>query len=349
MRKISKGQTQGLLLQAIIPTLIWALHPVQIESVLLSLNIAPVTGYFICFILFYDFLKNKNPPILKRWMLGIFILLIPLVLHEYITILPLVFFVFSLLESLKSTSIVQSFKTAYNNTSHYLFGILAYTIFFFFSHYRFNLPTTYNMETILERFFWLSPQIFFHNIKLIFFPKILSIDQTAHIKLSHSLFNNYSVFCFLFLACLLFLPLAIFLWKKRFYSLTLTAWLFLISMLPFLQILTPTYSLAGERYLYFPLFILMFGLLQIFQCRALPWQAPTRIVLLILLVVYSSRAYIRTLDWKNNETFLLSTISTSSNELYKGSRMLDFTNVVNNTQDIRTKAKEYLNEAMLRL
>ena len=312
-------------------TLLWAIHPAHTESILLSSNIGATLIYLIFFLLFYDFIKNrgKTCSILKTISIAVVFLLSITSLHEYIIILPLITFTYSFLENYKVKSFLDSIKTSLKENIPYLIGLVLYSIYFFISGYNFSQQVNLNSTSlILERIFWLSPQILVHFIKIIFYPKILTIDQSAHVIIGHSIFDTYSMFCCFFILSLVILPLIFFLLKRRFHALALTVMLFFISLLPFSQILSPTYCLAAERYLYMPIFLLVFGIANFIGSQSNSKNSQNRLIGLaalisLLVIVFSVRAYCRTNNWKNNETLLKSMIKTSSNYLYKGFRFDD--------------------------
>ncbi len=306
----------------ILMTLIWACHPAHIESILLSTNANATLSYLMFFILFYDFLKNKSKNGSKlRITILPFCFVLPMLMNEYIITLPVILFTYSAIRNYGSTNLKESLKTTIKETLPYLIGFFIYSIYFICSSYRFSQTSSFNPVILFfERIFWLSPQIFFHYLKLIFFPKTLSIDQTAFVSLGKSLFDPYSVFCFFFMLSWLLLPLIIFLRNKKTFWLLTTCWLFFISLMPFSQILSPTYCLAAERYLYIPAFFIVFGISLLLSHL----QVESKILLslfTVIVLLFSGRSYVRTKDWQNNIALLKSTIQTNHNDLYKGLRL----------------------------
>ncbi|OGI10041.1 MAG: hypothetical protein A3I68_02610 [Candidatus Melainabacteria bacterium RIFCSPLOWO2_02_FULL_35_15] len=311
----------------ILLTLSWACHPAHVESVLLSTNANATLSYLVFFILFYDFLKTrgKNNSKLKPVILP-FCFLLPMLMNEYIIALPVILFVYSFCENMKSNSLQQSVKNTIKETYPYLTGFFIYLIYFLLSSYKFSQASPFNsLILFFERIFWLSPQIFFHYIKLIFFPKILSIDQTSFVLFGESLFDPYAIFCFLFMFLWLLVPLILFLKNKKTYWLLITSWLFFISIMPFSQFLSPTYCMAAERYLYTPIFFIVFGIALALSQEFLNSKAVIKYLitgfLSLIILLLSVRSYIRTSDWKDNISLIKSTVETSCNDLYKGWRI----------------------------
>jgi len=210
-----------------------------------------------------------------------------------------------------------------------MFFALGVYIIYFLSLPVIRTTQESSLSMILERIFWFSPQIFFHYLKLIFYPIHLSIDQSFFVNISNNLFEPYSIFCCLLVYFLVILSIvSLFLIKKsRFYFLFfITFALFYFSLLPFLHVLSPTYNLASERYLYFPLFMLFFGLIHVFLFLQLKFKEnrkiifPLLITLVICLILIGIKSYKRTLDWKDSFTLLSSAINNAPNNLSKGLR-----------------------------
>lgn len=333
----------------ILLTFLWAIHPVQIESVLLSTNFVATFNYLIFFILFYDFIKNKEKNVLTyRKILLPFCFLAPMLINEYIVMLPLILFTYSFIENLKLNNVNSSIKIALKESFPYLTGLVIYAMYFIFSSFLFSQSTSANSLILLvERIFWFAPQIFFHFIKLIFYPKILSIDQTAFVHFGKCLFDPYAMFCLAFLFLWLVLPLVLFFLNKKNNVFLFLCWLFFISMLPFSQFLSPTYCLAAERYLYIPLFFIVFGFGKLIsQSRNLRITPVITILLSIVLIFYFTRSLYRTFDWKDNYTLIKSLIKSSPNDLYKGVRFntLAEQTAIFNPEKIKM-AEKYLKQA----
>lgn len=292
-------------------TLIWAFHPVNVESILLATNFGALLTYFISLLIFFLVISNKKHPVIV-----FFLFLFVVFFNEYAVTLPLILFFYLLANN------VQNKKELFKRILPLVIVLVIYTIFSFLSS-TVKIPLKEDLIITLERIFWLSPQIFMHFIKLVFFPVNLSIDQTAFVKISHSLFSPYAVFCFLVL-CLftLFSVISLFNLKRnicRYYLILFMP--FFLSLLPFLHIISPIYNLASERYLYFPLFFIVLGLVTILSNK-IHFKTLTITFFSLILILFGIKTYSRTLDWQNSRTFLISAIKSAPNNLYKGLREL---------------------------
>ena len=304
-------------------TLFWALNPLNIESVLFATNWPALLTYFICFLVFYLSIKQDTKKTGLFKPIIIFVLfLFSLFTCEHTITLPVVLFCYLL--SQKNSLIICLKKTL-----PLFLAAMPFIFYFLFSQARSNLTSTNpnNLQLLFERIFWMSPQIFFHFVKLIVFPLHLTIDQSALVKLSNSLFAPYSIFCSLFMFGLIIFSMISALNLKRsgylhFFILFVP---FFFSLLPFLHIISPLYNLVSERYFYFPLFFLILGVSNVlFFISSNPSAKKTAGIVAITFLIttsFSLRAYFRTLDWKDSASLFMSALKESKTDLIKGLRM----------------------------
>ena len=340
-------------------TLLWALHPANVESVLFATNFGALITYLFCFSFFLYYLNlinHKENTIRKLTFLEsalLFLLyLFPLFLNEYSVTLVLILFsylfAFILFKNPK-TSFKDALTLVFTRTLPMLLALVLFVISFL------SFPVTRttqenNLYITLERIFWLSPQIFTHFLKLIFIPIHLSIDQTAFVQFSNSLFEPYAIFCIFLTFVLVFISIISFFYirQKMFFNLFVLFALFFLSIIPFLHIFSPAYCLCSERYLYFPIFFIVFGIAHIaFHSagKGLPWQTLT----LGILCIFSIQTYTRTLDWKDGITLLKSAVEIAPNNLFKALRTQMQANAAETLKELpyEIDAKEYTKEALL--
>lgn len=301
-------------------TTIWAIHPIVLESVLLSTNFPRLFTYIFFFSFFLDFLKNSNKNTsLKRKILIPLLFLIPMFSTECMIVLPFILFITSFQQTAQTNDLKTSIKKSFNYTLPYFTGAVIYLFYFLFlSHTGTNHPLQDKaFIVLLERIFWLSPQIFFHDLTLIFYPKTLSIDQTLFVHLGKTLFSPYSIFCFIFLISWLLIPAYFFVIKRKYPNLFFLTWTFFFTLLPFLHILMPSYALSAERYLYCPLAFIIFSLVKIISKnkRLTVW---INLFLSLILILCFIRSYYRTIDWKDNYSFINATYKPTKDPLFKG-------------------------------
>ncbi len=313
-------------------TLLWALHPVMVEPVLLTTNFGASLSYVFFFGFLLDFLINKenNKSLFRKLIIPI-LFLIPMLTNEYIVTLPLVLFVISFQELYIDNQFKRAIFKAFEETFPYFIGLFLYVVYFlFFADYKIvQVMHENNFIVFMERVFWLSPQIFFHFLKLVFYPAVLSIDQGMLVRLGYSLFDIHPIFCAVFLFIWLFVPLMLFIFRKSVPNLFFLSWTFFLSLLPFLHILVPSYTLAAERYLYCPLAFLVFSLAKVLSKKnSQKLSTIISMVLFLILVLSLSRSYYRILDWRNNYTFIESVYKTGKDSLHKAVRLQMLANAI---------------------
>ena len=311
-------------------TLLWSLHPVNVEPVLFTTNWPTLLSYTLCFVALFLLLDfNGKKPILLSFT-TFFIFLVSLFICEHGVTFPIILFFYYLVtyhhKNLNSTYL-KSLAASFNKILPLLFSLLIFISYFLMSPTKSNMfkITEISVLTNLQRIFWLSPQVFLHFIKLILFPKNLSIDQTAYVKLGYDLYAPHAMLCiFLFFSLIILSMISLlFTRKKIFFCFFISFVPFFIALSPFLHLLSPIYNIASERYLYFPLFFLTVGISHLFfSITSKSSKLELIVIPLLILIVstYSIRTYIRTLDWKDSKTLLTSAIKTAPNNLLKGLR-----------------------------
>lgn len=311
-------------------TLLWSLHPANVEPVLFASNWPTLLSYTLTFILVFCFLNIKTKRSKLFFITTFLLYLATLFICEHSVTLPLIlFFYFYATNSFlnQNASIKESIKVAFKKTLPLFLVLFIFIFYFFFSPLKENIHviTNASLTTTLQRIFWLSPHIFSHLVKLTLFPLSLSLDQTAHIRLSDELFSTYAVFCFTFMFGLIALAkISFFKVKKRiFFYIFILFVPFFLAILPFLHLISPIYNLSSERYLYAPTFFLIIGISHIllsYTNNIKSLRIPLSLIS-IVLIIFGSRAFFRTLDWNDNYSLLKATINNSPNNLYKGLRL----------------------------
>ena len=296
-------------------TIFWATHPVNIESVLLLTNANIMLSYGLGFLAFYLCL-NSDVTLFKSIFLFLIFGLV-LFIAEFHFMLPIIVLVY-LIAMNKSSD----YKKIFLSVIPLFVASLIFIVSFLLSNTKMSFETHSSIKLILERVFWLSPQILFHFFKLLFLPIKLSIDQTLLVNIGKSLFDPYAIFCIVFI--LLILILSFYKSNKKISFFFIIFFLLLLSLVPYSQILAPIYNIASERYLYFPSFILIFGfshfVFEMVSHRSTRYRIYTLGIFLVVLCIFSTRSYIRTLDWKDNISLYKSAIGATDNPLYKAFR-----------------------------
>jgi len=178
----------------------------------------------------------------------------------------------------------------------------------------------------VERVCVLAPQIFFHYLRLFFWPAKLSIDEQHSVILENA-FKPFHMMCSL-IALSFIIGIIYFLIEKnneyKLHNILISASLFFtgFSIAISLNIL-PIYCLARDRYTYYfclGLFCTIALVLDKYLfCR---WRnlepniqekkyKPFLIFFIIVLIILAIRSSVKSLDWSNGERFWVQTINSS--------------------------------------
>lgn len=207
--------------------------------------------------------------------------------------------------------------------------VFAFTSFVVYMLHRSSIVTeagewkTQNISELMERLFVLAPEIFLHYIKLFFFPLKLSMDEHHQVLLENA-FTPYH---------LLALAIALsFVWGIwYFYSLPTNKFFIhnriIAGSLAFTGLsiamslnIIPLYCLARDRYTYFFVLGLLITII-VFVDKALLQLKdqgveikPRSLITFLIMVIlcFSLRSILKSLDWNNGEKFWTSTINSVS-------------------------------------
>lgn len=331
-------------------TLLWALHPVNTEAVLLVTNWNTILTYTFClgFILFEI---NKISKMAAGFTPAITAILFCLTMfvNEYGYSLPLIvfFLTFSLIFK-QSNSLKKSVSYAARCSLPYLMGLFLYFSLSLFRVVPPSVNLTSNINSLyffIERNLWLSPQLFVHLLKLLFFPASLSTYQSNLTQLGNTLFDPYAIFCAGFYLFFLTLPVILFfvLRKKDYSFLFPMIYAFYFALFPNLHVLLPTYCLSADRYLYLPSVFLVLLLFQ-FSCLIKNLK-PLIIICACILICLTTRTFFRLYEWNNPLSLYKSAINLDKNPLYKGQKLIvlaDYVGALGNRQLFENSLKESL-------
>ena len=308
-------------------SLLWALHPANVEAVMLVTNWNSLLTYSFCisFVLY----TIKKASELKRYSkseiftISVFYIT-SLFLTEYSYTLVFIIFIICFVFSAKSEPLFKN-QIAYSASMSvpYICGLILFPLIYF-EIILFNTKSSTFLNQFtnfsFERFFFLAPQIFVHFLKLFIFPKDLSLYQTNLVNLAESYLSLKAFISTIIFFAFVLLPYIIFLRSKS-NSGILLIYAFLFSLFPFLHIISPTYCLIAERYCYLPLFLFLLSVAflcgNIFRSQGLLGKVFPALLIFILLAG-GVRTFYRTLDWKNTYTLYSSSLNIRSNNIFKG-------------------------------
>ncbi len=302
---------------ALFSGLVWSIHPTNVESVIWATNWLQPLG-----VAFYFFTLNKIIYLIRRGLINqtpptiifiMYITVIQILFTEHTITIPfaILFTIFYLLKS--SNKEPDAFKQALKISLPSFAVIGGYWI----------LRTTLIAKTVknslennfiesLERILFFTPQIFLHQLKLIFFPLKLTIDQIDLLTLDKTFLGSYNLLCIFILISFLLLILF---YRNKLPFLSFGLLLYLVTISLFIQII-PLYSLSGERYNYLGSAFIIFGTVSTFaNFTKRKFLMP---ILMALSILLSARTIIRINDWKDSSSLFSSTIKTSKSLFKKG-------------------------------
>lgn len=177
-----------------------------------------------------------------------------------------------------------------------------------------------NSNELIERVFVVAPEIFFHYIKLFFFPKTLTIDQHHEVILANP-FTPYHLLCLSFAVFYAFIIIRS-IYKTHFHI--AISLLFSLGSIAIALNIIPLYCLARERYSYWfaiglTYAVVIFCYEQFYSVR--PLINPSLKIskhknkffmsmFILAVTALSIRSFVRNLDWRDGEKMWTSTINT---------------------------------------
>ncbi|MBT6843969.1 MAG: hypothetical protein HOA17_09305 [Candidatus Melainabacteria bacterium] len=293
-------------------TIIWAIHPLHNEAVnMLTSGVGFLWSTLLCLtcILINLYVKDLRSP------LGLFLIVIAWAC-QYISYhgsemmviaTPVLIFIFF-------NSIVKRDYKSYGYEIAKIFFMI--TSFLTYYAHRSNIVSEQgewaakSLADFIERVTVVAPQIFFHHIRLFFFPNKLSMDEHHNVWLD----NPYSLFhimCFIIAAAFCF---GIFHYltakdpKYQIHDRILGGALFFAGFSISISInIIPLYCLARDRYTYFFVMGMVIAIIvaldkYIFSrgnYNTTKWLA----ILAIVICALGARSWVKSWDWHDGERF----------------------------------------------
>jgi len=273
---------------SLILALIFLVHPANVEAVSFASAMQEVTFTLTGITGLYLFVSSENLSITKVFS-ATFLLLIALLMKETAIVFFLLVFCYLILFKRKQADILINYS---------IFAVILLMIYFLFRLSGGNLYVQGQglfpiMRVSLATRLINIPMIILYYLGKFFFPLNLGIAQ--HWVIKSPSFINF--FLPLILEILLFLVAFIFFLKKKNKIFVLFLFWFLVGLTPHLQII-PLNMTVAERWLYFP----MIGLLgMIGVVLSSPRRRGSRLLISlgIIILLFSIRSFVRTLDWRS--------------------------------------------------
>ncbi len=306
----------GNLLVATVSSAIWTVHPLHNEAInMLTSGVGFLWATFFALVAFLINIHSKNYSNYRDWVLLIFAMVSLFIAYlgsEMAIITAPCLSLYYLYEK-------QAFRQAIDwiRVAASWLTVLAY---FSLRNSVLNEAHawTAGFTEIFERVFVLAPEIFFHYIKLYFYPKILTVDQHHQVILS----DFGTSYHWLALACVgCFIYAIVYFMRKQEYLIAYSSILTFLSLGIVLNII-PLYVLARERYCYIFTLALTVFIVSLIEKYFYRDQQPSiqrnrifTLLVLVVVVALSARSIIRNQDWQNGERLWTSTIINSKQDL----------------------------------
>lgn len=282
-------------------SLIFAIHPANSESVVYIAASQEVLYTFFLLLIFWLFIRSKTAPSLKQIFPPIFFFFALLSKESAVIAIPLVSLYLFLFDKKKLLPWLRD-------------SVLVFLFYLYLRIFVAKIPleapslSPISQATLKQRLLTIPFEISSY-IRLIFFPRILSISQHQVIKspIDPRFLVSLPV-------VVLFLGGTIISVLK---SKNKLAWFFLFWFLFSLSLVLNIFPLdmtIAERWLYFPL-IGFLGLTLFFVLKNLN-KTPSFLLLpslLIVILLFSLRTFVRNFSWKNGLTLFSHDISYSQN------------------------------------
>ena len=271
--------------------LLFLVHPGNVESVAYISGLQDVLFMFFGLLAFYWVIK-KSQLVEKDWLIIFVFLLLSILSKEtgilFLLLLP-VYFWFYKKEAIKTYLMFLSLLV-----SLYLilrFGLAGVGL-------NENKLSPIMLASFPERLLTL-PKIVFYYLRLFFWPWSLAISQ--HWVVKQSSWSEF--FLPLLVDAIFFLGLLIAAIKQRSRAIWFFAFLLLFGLGIHTQLI-PLDMTVSERWLYFPLFALLAIVAILIDKKNINSQIAI-LVVLILVLIFSARSFLRVLDWQSGLTLYL--------------------------------------------
>jgi tetratricopeptide (TPR) repeat protein len=295
--------------------LVWALHPIQTDSVTYISGRRDILAGLFFFIGIYAFLRLRTlerPSRPARWgwaaaALGAFF--VGALAKEVVFIFPAVFFAYdwcreyaadkSLWQNVRHTSLMHRWLYVPVVLVGNLGGLYYYPYLSSISGWHGGGPLA-TWSTV--------PRIWLHYVQLLVWPSTLVADYWGAFPISPNFWNVRALFALLLISILLSGVVWAVRHEQRLVAFS-GAWFFL-TLLPMSHII-PHKEMVAEHYLYIPSvgfgFLVCLGLAQL----AHRWRQTLGIGLgLVVLLAYTARTVVRNQDWQDELTLWQKTLQT---------------------------------------
>lgn len=301
---------------AFIAASLFAVHPVHTDSVAYISGRRDILSTLFYLLGFYCFLQARQKQKAHLLVLALAAYLLALGSKEMAVTLPLVCFLYDLLEHLPaggpffkgcSTALRQSIARYKVYYFSFLLPAVLFTCYKVLIKSPSNKVGFYGGDLSIQVL--TVGKILVYYIKLLFFPINLIADYSFNsFPLSRSFFEPATFLSFAVLCALALLTVKL---LNRNKTMAFALLWFFITLLPVCHII-PHHELLAEHYLYLPSFgfVLLMGLVFENTAAFIRWRRPVLLLLAAVILLFAARTVHRNYDWKDGYTLWSKTVST---------------------------------------
>ena len=311
---------------ALIAALLFAVHPVQTDSVTYIAGRRDILSALFYLLGFYLFIRYRKAPSFLLLGAILFSYVLAISSKEMAVTFPALCFFYDCMENCaafsttqKAASVSPGKRIAASMLSMGRHQFIFYAIFLAgacaFAYYKIavvppSLRQEYYGGTVANNFLTVS-RIIIYYLKLLLFPIALNADYSYNAFPVTTSLLDFKAWASVLALCILFWAGSKAFRHNRLVTLCL-AWFF-ITLLPVCHII-PHHELMAEHYLYLPS-IGLFFLAGITLDRWLTKKHPSAFVLIagLLILLLSVRTVVRNQDWRNALTLWEKTVQTAPN------------------------------------
>jgi len=317
-------------------TVLFALHPVNTESISLIVSRNNILVTIFAIASFYFYLKGFRNDSYADMSFSILFFVAAILTKEFgLMVLPIFFLYHRLLSKGKGNILKELIS--------YL-PFLLILIFYFMARKGVtdSLLTPSDMEHVWSRIYF-SPYLILLNLKLVFFPYEL---HSFALSYPPTFFDWYAILSIAF-----FLLIATALWIARKNKLLIFSGLsFLVTIFPVLNIIpTASISLIAMRWLYFPFVFISVSVAWVIQKAIVRRKMLTTSLLCVFMCYLGVYSYILNKNlWHDEDSFFNREVKGFNNYLYAGGlaeSLLDMRNYQEAEKYFRIAIKSYPNQA----
>jgi len=303
---------------AFFSAIIFAIHPIQTDSVTYLSGRRDILSGLFFLMGFYYFLKYRQEPRKKYIPVVSLCYVFAILSKEMAVTLPAIFFLYDFIRNLKEGTFFKRIYSALRDVflQHKYVYVSLFSLAIVFTAFKvfYHNPSQavgYYGGSFLNNMLTVS-RVFTHYLQLLFFPFTLNADYSYNaFPASHSLYGLSELLSLAILLAIFVCILKTLTLRNKYFAFC-GLWFF-ITLLPVSHIF-PHHELLAEHYLYIPMFGFALMIALTFEKAFSLWAKRTRLIYVVfttLVILLSLRSVTRNNDWKDDLTLWTKTVGTA--------------------------------------